>query len=498
MLNFLKKEANGTTTENGAFTYRTTESDCLDLFATIGALRREPEAEILARFNRAWAEDRDTALKTLFYSRDIRGGLGERAVFRAILRGIARDRSESVVKNLWAVPEFGRFDDLLCLLDTPVKAAVVDFIKKQLDADTAALLSTNGEPVSLLGKWLPSVNAQNTDTIRYGKMLAKALGMSQAQYRKTLSALRARIAVIENNLREKDYSFDYAKQPSQAMHKYRRAFIRNDADRYKAFLSSVERGEAVLNTSTLLPYEIIRPIISNRRIQTLSADERRVMDVTWKSQVDFTGGENALVVVDGSGSMYSSYNYGKNASVPLPINVALSLGIYFAERNTGAFANHFITFSEKPRLVEIKGRDIYDKVKYAASFNEVANTNIAAVFDLILRTAIKNRVPQRDFPSTIYIISDMEFDGCVTGVDITHFTRAKKNFSARGYTLPDLVFWNVASRNTHQPVTMNEKGVALVSGASPRVFSMLTSGILSPYLLMQETLSDERYAKISA
>jgi hypothetical protein len=251
MLNFLKKEANKTTTENGAFTYLTTESDCLDLFATIGALRREPEAELLARFNRAWAEDRDTALKTLFYARDIRGGLGERAVFRAILRGIAYDRAESVEKNLWAVPEFGRFDDLLCLLDTPMTAAVVSFIKKQLDADTEALAC--GKPVSLLGKWLPSVNAQNADTIRKAKMLAKALGMNQGEYSNTLSALRAAIAIIENNLREKDYSFDYAKQPSQAMHKYRRAFMRNDTDRYKAFLSSVERGEAVLNTSTLLP-----------------------------------------------------------------------------------------------------------------------------------------------------------------------------------------------------------------------------------------------------
>jgi hypothetical protein len=187
-----------------------------------------------------------------------------------------------------------------------------------------------------------------------------------------------------------------------------------------------------------------------------------------------------------------------NTNVILPINVALSLGIYYAERNTGAFANHFITFSETPRLVEIKGTDIYDKVKYAASWGEVANTNIAAVFDLILRTAVKNKVPRCDLPSTIYIISDMEFDSCVSGGDITHFTRAQKNFAARGYTLPQIVFWNVASRNTHQPVTMNEKGVALVSGASPRVFSMLTSGVLTPYLFMQETLSDKRYAKISA
>lgn len=160
------------------------------------------------------------------------------------------------------------------------------------------------------------------------------------------------------------------------------------------------------------------------------------------------------------------------AQNPKPAEVALSLGIYFAERNKGAFRNHFITFSENPRLIEIKGRDIYDKVKYAASFNEVANTNIQKVFELILRTAVKNKLPQRDLPATVYIISDMEFDACTHDADATNFSYAKGLFGQHGYALPTLVFWNVASRNQQQPVTMNEKGAVLVSGTSPRVFSM--------------------------
>jgi hypothetical protein len=488
MLNFLKKEANLTATENGAAAYLTTQSDCLDLFATIGALRREPEEEMQARFDRAWAEDRDTALKTLFFARDIRGGLGERAVFRAILRGMARDRAESVAKNLWAVPEFGRFDDFLCLLDTPMKQMVAEYIKTQFDADMKAL--ADGEPVTLLGKWLPSVNAHNADTVRYGKMMAKAFGLNAADYRKALSALRAKIAIIENNLRERDYSFDYSKQPSRAMMKYRKAFLRNDGERYRDFLAMVGRGETKLNTATLMPYEIIRPAIDGRN-SPVSADERLSMDVTWKALADFTNGENALVVVDGSGSMYGGGD-------PMPASVALSLGIYFAERNTGAFQNHFITFSENPRLVEIKGEDIYDMVKYAASFNEVANTNVQKVFELVLRTAVKNNLAQGELPSTIYIISDMEFDYCTKGADITNFEYAKELFAQHEYSLPSLIFWNVASRNQQQPVTMNEKGVALVSGASPRVFSMISSGNLSPYAFMMDTLGAERYAKIAA
>ncbi len=489
MLNFLKKETNKTTTENGAATYLTTQSDCLDLFATIGALRNEREAEKMNRFDRAWAENRDLALKTLFFARDIRGGLGERAVFRTIIRNMSQQRSKSIIKNLWAIPEFGRFDDLLCLLDTPARDSVFAFIKELFSADMTAL--EEDKTVSLLGKWLPSVNAHNADTVRYGKMIAASLSLSEAQYRKSLSALRARIAIIENNLRERDYSFDYSMQPSKAMMKYRKAFIRNDGERYSEYLSKVEGGEAKLNTVTLMPYEIIRSLFYETYSDEISYGERRSLDVTWKAQKDYTSGENAIVVVDGSGSMYSSQD-------PLPITVALSLGIYFAERNNGAFKNHFITFSEKPRLVEIKGNDIYEKVKYAASYNEVASTNIQNVFELILNTAVKNRLPQSELPAKIYVISDMEFNACTKGAKLTNFEYAKRLFNEHGYTLPKLIFWNVQSRNEQQPVTMNEEGVVLVSGASPRVFSMITSENISPYTFMTDILGAQRYAGITA
>jgi hypothetical protein len=485
MLEFLKKEANKTYTENGAVTYRTTKSDVLDLFATIGALRRDPETEINTRFDRAWAENPDLTMKTLFYARDIRGGLGERRVFRIILKHMAQSRMESIQKNLWAVPVFGRFDDLLPLLDTQAQKLVLGYLKAQFNTDLLAL--KNDETISLLGKWLPSINAHKADTVRYGKLIAKSFGLTEAAYRKSLSQLRAKIEIIENNLREQDYTFDYSKQPSKAMYMYRKAFLRNDKDRYSAFLDGVERGDFKINVGTLLPYEIIRPAFDGR----VSSDDRRSMNITWKAQTDFTKGENALVVVDGSGSMYQSIN-------PRPIAVALSLGIYFAEHNKGAFQNHFITFSANPQMVEIKGEDIFAKVQYAASFNEVANTNIQKVFELILSTALKYKVSQRKMPSCIYIISDMEFDACAQGADITNFEYAKQQFARHRYTLPNVVFWNVASRNQQQPVTMNEQGVALVSGASPKVFSMISSGNLSPYGLMLDTLSNERYNDIRA
>ena len=480
MLKQLKEEANYTLTENLALTHKSTLSDCLDLFATIGALRNSHPGEIITRFMRAFTEDRDMAAKIAFYGRDIRGGLGERRTFRVILQWLAENSPSTISKNISLIPEYGRYDDILELLGTKCEQSALSLIASQLKSDM------DSESPSLLAKWLPSVNASNSETRQKALKIAKSLGMSLKDYRQTLSKLRAKLKIIENNLRTKDYTFDYSKQPSKAMFKYRAAFSRNDNERYMAFLDDVSAGKATLHTGTLAPYEIIRPILDTG----LNADEINAINTTWNAQEDFTNGENAIVVVDGSGSMYG----GRNVS---PISVALSLGIYFAERNKGEFHNHFITFSMTPQLVEIKGANIYEKVKYCASFNEVANTNIQAVFELILSTAVKHNVPQSELPSTIYIISDMEFDYC-NNADITNFDYAKKIFAEHGYKLPNVVFWNVESRNTQQPVTMNEQGVTLVSGASPRVFAMIKSGNLSPMSFMLDVLNSERYRNITA
>lgn len=322
------------------------------------------------------------------------------------------------------------------------KKEVVTFIKEQLQKDLANIET---DEVSLLAKWLPSINATNIQTVKLGKRLAQCLNMSEKEYRQTLSKLRAKIKIIENNLREKDYSFDYSKQPSKAMFKYKKAFIRNDKERYEEFLNKVQSGAVKMNTGTLYPYDIVRSIIHGGE---LSDEEKKSLDVTWNALPNYTKDENALVVVDGSGSMY----WGGD---PQPAEVAQSLAVYFAERNTGLFKNHFITFSENPRLVEIKGDDIYNKIRFCIGFNECANTNIQKVFELILKTATKNKLSQKDMPETIYIISDMEFDSCTVDADLTNFEYIKKKFNEKGYKLPRLVFWNVNSWQQQVPVKEN-------------------------------------------
>lgn len=497
MLAELKNELNKTYTENGAITNQSTMSDCLDFFATVGALRRESDGEIISRFMRAFSEDKDIAVKILFYARDVRGGLGERRVFRLILRWLAQNSPETVRKNLCYVAEYGRFDDLLTLIGTPVQSDVYEYIKNQLESDLCAMES--GKEVSLLAKWLPSVNTSNKDAVAMAKRIARSMNMDDRTYRKTLASLRAYIRIIENNLRERDYTFDYEKQPSKAMFKYRNAFIRNDGERYTEFISRVSSGEAKLHAGTLAPYELVAPYLSARFddrtfMRRITDEEKRALNATWESLPSFDSSENALAVIDTSGSMYWD-------AKPLPAAVALSLGLYFAEHNSGAFKNHFIEFSSRPELIEIKGDTFADKLRYVASFNEVADTNLEAVFDAVLYAAIDNGLTQSDLPTKLVIISDMEFNACVWDADISNFENAKQKFEAAGYKLPELVFWNVASRNRQQPVTKNEAGVVLISGCTPRIFSMVMDGSLdgmTPYNFMMEVIGGERYEKIVA
>lgn len=488
MLKFLRREANTAYTANGAVSNASTMSDCLDFFATAGALRNTDDDEIVTRFVRAFAEDKDIAMKTLFYARDIRGGLGERRAFRVILKYLAQNYPETVIKNIGNIAEYGRYDDILSLMDTACEQEAVAYIKAVLTDDMKSMQAQDS--VSLMAKWLPSVNASSRETVRLAKKIAKAMQMSDASYRRMLSALRAYIKILENNLREKDYSFSYEKQPSKALFKYRKAFIRNDGERYSAFISKAVSEPSVMKTGSLTPYDIVNTVIKNRR--GMAASERKVLDTTWNALENFVNSGNTLAVVDGSGSMYCS------CFATQPAAVAESLGIYFAERNKGAFANCFITFSANPRLVEIKGADIFEKVQYCMSYNECSNTNIEKTFALILNTAVKNRLKQKDMPSRLIIISDMEFDCAASDASKTNFENAKAKFERAGYKLPQLVFWNVNSFNRQQPVRMNDRGAILVSGMSPQIFAMLKDDKLDPYSFMMSVISSERYERVAA
>ncbi len=486
MLNELYEEQNRTQTENGSAAFNSTGDACLDFFSLAGALRSADGERITALFKRALAENALYAVRTLFYARDVRGGLGERRLFRLCLSILAKQKPKTVEKLLPLFAEYGRFDDILALDNTPCFDVALKLLKEQLDEDLENHLKN--KPVSLLAKWLPSVNTSNAASKNLAKRICKAWHITEKQYRQTLSVLRKYINIVETHLCEKDYTFPYSAVPGKALQKYRKAFIRNDEERFNSFLESVQNGTVKMNTGTIYPYELVNAVLSLSEGQSV---EERELETAWNALPDYTNGENAIAVVDGSGSMYSECNGNLR-----PIDVALSLGIYFAERNTGHFKNHFITFSQHPRLIKIPDASFPDRVQFCASFDEIANTDLYQVFCLILSAAVKNILPQSELPSCIYIISDMEFDTAVDP-DETVYEDAKKLFEASGYKLPNVVFWNVNSHRNQLPVGKSENGTVLVSGCSPTVFKMAMSDDPTPEAFMYEVLNSPRYANIT-
>ncbi|XZH99778.1 DUF2828 family protein (plasmid) [Clostridium perfringens] len=487
MLNELKKELNYTTTENGAITHKTSNSYALDYFAQGSALRNRNEQEIIKMFEKSFYQDPLTTMKILFYNRDIRGGQGERDTFRTIIKHLAKCESDVLEKNIHLIPEFGRWDDLYALFDTKLEDNAIKLIRKQLSND---IISNSP---SLMAKWLKSENTSSKESRRLGNITRKKLGMTPKQYRKILSELRKRIDIVEEKISKKKYEdIDYSKIPANASLKYRQAFYRNDEERYTDYLDSLTKGEIKVNSKTLYPYQLVA-----KAMDYPSNEEVKLLNAMWDSLPDYIGdnNDNAIAVIDTSGSMDGT-----------PIQVAISLGLYLAEKNKGAFKNHFITFADDPELVEVMGRNFYEKVRNISQANWGMRTNIESTFDLILNTAIKNKLRQEELPSKIFIISDMEFNQIEIGGgycsfyrkqqrdDKALFSKIRDKFESNGYKMPSLVFWNVDSRNDNIPMTMDENGVQLVSGANPVLFeTLLNNEFIGAYEIMMKEIGKERY-----
>ena len=505
--NTLNEDFNYTVTENGALGYRTSGKELVDLNFAVASMRGMSEEQIYDKFTKAYFEDKKMALRWLFFARDVRGGLGERRLFRVILQNMAKENPDIVKKLVPLVSEYGRYDDLWDLFETDVDGVVLDIIKNQLESDLNNM--KNSKPVSLLAKWLPSSNASSEKTKQNARYIYKNLGLTEREYRKGLSKLRAYIDVVERKMSAKQWeNIKYEAVPSRANLIYNNAFLRNDEERRREYLSKLEKGETKINAGTLFPHDIVHKYCGGRMYSFGTGKYDATVEALWKALPDMVQGcGNTIVVADGSASM--NVNVGGGSGVTA-LEVANALAIYFAEHSSGDFKDKYITFSENPQLVDFsKCNSLYDKLKTALAHSECANTNIKKVFDLILTTAIKGHMAQEEIPQNVLIISDMEFDGCVNCGELTReaygwwvsyarpdnrlFETIRQKFANAGYKMPRLVFWNVNSRTGTIPVTENDLGVALVSGFSTNVCKMVMSGKTDPYECLVETLMSERY-----
>ncbi len=443
-------------------------------------------------------EDKLTAMKFLFYIRDREEGLGERRIFRVIIKELANVEPDIIKAVAPIMAEYGRYDDLLELFGTGIEEYIImETLGKQINEDAENY--SKGKPISLLAKWLPSINASSEIQKERAKKILKYSGLSEKEYRKMISALRKYIDVTERKMCANEWDqIKYENVPSRANLNYNNAFLRHDERRRRSFLERVQKGETKINAGKLYPHDIVNKYSKNGWYSLDRIDD--TLEELWKA-LPKKEIANTLVVADGSGSMTSCI--GKTNIRCL--DVANGLAIYFAEHNKGEFNNTYITFSERPQIVRFNGNaSLHDKIAQSRLHNEVANTNIEAVFDLILTTGIINNLSQEDMPKNILIISDMEFDSGVCsnssrprGLQPKLFKTIEEKYKRAGFKLPRLVFWNVCSRTGTIPLKENELGVALVSGFSTNIADMVMSDKLDPLEALLDKLSTKRYEKIS-
>lgn len=502
-------------TENGAPALSTSLSALLDLFGEIGALRCRSEADIISLFLAAYGEDKNLALKTLFYARDIRGsqGLGERRTFRVILHYLALNHPDDIAHLIPLIPFFGRWDDLFVLLDTPLEDTTLDLIAEQFESDLQNLNSNHLQNISLLAKWLPSVNASSKATRDTAKhLLKKGLHLSQKDYRHKLSALRAALRVIEKQMSSNNWSdINYESVPSYAALRYKLAFARHDQERYEAYLEALMHGEAKIHADTLYPYDIVRDLFRESFWNTNFTEDATQLATAqqlWNALPNYladtpNADQRYLVMADTSGSMFDHVG---------SIYRSTSLAVYFAERTTGYFANTFLTFTDKPKLVKLSPElSLKEKLQIVLNPDYVGySTNLDRAFATVLAAAVAAKVPQSELPTAILVISDMEIDQAVDFYDhddnqteqdvdprsATFTERWTQKFAEAGYTLPNIVYWNVNARNNTFHATETDN-VRFVSGSSAATFTTLckTNGA-TPTETMLAAILDDRYRDI--
>lgn len=447
-----------TRTTNGMRARSGSGAPLVDLFYKIGASRGK---NIVADFEKAYQADSDIALKIALWARDVRGGAGERQLVRDILLHMEKQYPDTLMRLLPFVPEFGRWDDMLIFKTKQIKDAAYTLIGD-------ALRERNG----LCAKWMPRQGAIAVEIRNF-------YGMTPKQYRKSLVALTN---VVETKMCAKDWdSIEFGKLPSLASARYNKAFGRNAAEAYAKYKARLTAGTDKVNANAVYPHDVIKTL--------RHGGDHVVVDAQWKALPDYMDGSAVMPLVDVSGSMSCPVGGNKNL---LCIDVALALGLYCADKNKGAFKDTFLTFSAKPKAQVVKGT-LSQKMVQMNSSDWGMNTNLNAAFDEILRVAVKGKVADADMPKTLLILSDMQFDQCIT-FDDSAYKMIVRKYKDAGYTVPNIVFWNLNSHD-NVPVKFDKKGTALVSGFSPAVMKGILSGAdMTPEGIMMATVDTPRYS----
>lgn len=443
-------------TDNGALTHSTSLSYCLDMFFLAGASRNMSESHIIRLFELAYGENPELAVKILFWARDVRGGAGERRFFQVIMKHIHATYPDVADQLAIHIPEYGYWKDVLAT-EKPNRNNL-DWLSRKLVE----------EKDSLLAKWFPRKGP-------WFVAMHKYLVMTPKEFRTMLVKLTK---VVETQMCAKQWSsINYSHVPSLAMNRYRNAFFGHDNARMTQYVQDVLDGKAKINAAAIFPHQLYQA--------AKRSDNMAAIEAQWNALPNYMADstERILPVCDVSGSMEGT-----------PMDVSVSLGLYISERNRGIFKDAFITFSENPEMNYLHGT-FAQRMRQLEKADWGMSTNLQAVFQLILRAAIQNQLPESEMPTKLLIISDMEFNNADSGK--TNLDAIRDIYSAKGYKMPQIVFWNVRGRTGNVPAQTNDNGVGLVSGFSPSILKSILKGeIYSPQQLMWDTVMSDRYKRI--
>lgn len=467
-------QTNNVTTKNGMTTNSSTLNDCVNLFFSIGAMRGKVVKGLISLFSKAFNEDPRTAMRILFWSRDVRGGAGERQIFRDILSYLVENHTDAIRVNLDLVPEYGRWDDIQLLFGSELEGDVITLI-------VDGLKKNNG----LCAKWMP----------RKGEVfnkVRKSFGVTPKELRKLIVYLSD---TVEQKMCSSNWDkIDYSKLPSLAMSRYSKAFNKNDNDRFSKYKEELIKGNVKINAGAVYPYDVIK---------SLKMGDAELASEQWNALPNYMEGSDELIlpVVDVSGSM--SCSAGNSANLTC-MDVAVSLGIYISERNRGVFKDMFVTFSDTPTVQKLVGT-LKERVSQLTSSDWAMSTDLEATFNMLLQQAIKHSVLQEDMPTKILILSDMEFNqatgeywGDNSRWTPTAMEMIRQKYQEHGYEVPSIIFWNINSSGSNFPTRFNETGTALVSGFSPSIMtSLISGGDVSPIAILGKTVNSERYEPIT-
>lgn len=500
------------TTENMDKAYVVSGNYCLDFFTRI--TRGASIGDYLDAFTKAWAENKEIAFKILINMRDIRSGKGEKLIpcvlFVYLKLCLPSDVYQDLLQKL---VEYGCWKDILRIIDIYTRSMLskhkkairninfeIKLFADQLQKDMQILSECEADDsnekkaaISLCAKWAPSEYSHyDHHPLYFARAISVQMGLTFPQYRKLLTKLRKHLCILETLMSTQKFDqIDFSKIPSVALMKTKHAFMRDSNSSgkesehrqklhqsYSEYLKKLTEGKTKVNIKGIQPHELVQTYLhKNSEIDLLTEAQWTEL----KKRVELSGAfKDVTAVVDVSGSMSGQ-----------PMLVSIALGILVAECTIiGPFHGKVLTFDEEPSWHQLIGSNLKEKVDCMSSMSWGGSTNMRAVFDLILTDAINAKLPVEQMVKTLFIFTDMQFNGSVDNVWESTFEYAKQSYKQAGYKLPNIICWNLRTSNSKtMPVTQNEDGFVMLSGFSAELLKcILNAKEFTPLSMMMHIL----------